>query len=307
MAHATTASKYDLTKLLGGAQLPALPQSAIQLLKLSQNPDNGPADFALPLEADPGLTGQVLKFVNSSYFGFAREISSVKLAITLVGIRTVKNFALWSAVFSLMPNPKCGPFDLKRLWQDSLRRALAARAIARHIGLKDVEEVFAGALLQDMAIPLLAKALPGEYTALLTARNDGKARLSDLEMRCFGWSHAQAAAFMARSWNMPEVFVRLVENHTDLEALIAGGGPPRAEWAVALSALLPSESDSTWSEGRRFEAGYAKVCPMAPPASEMFAHIDAEYSDFAPLLKLQGASRSLSQWHEQTLPPLAMA
>jgi HD-like signal output (HDOD) protein len=125
-----------LKELLNSAQLPALPQSAIRLLELSQNPDNGPAEFAVPIESDPGLTGQVLKFVNSSYFGFSREISSVKLAITLVGIRTIKNFSLWSAVFSLMPNPKCGPFDLKALWQDSLRRALFSRAFGKVLGMK---------------------------------------------------------------------------------------------------------------------------------------------------------------------------
>ena len=78
--------------------------------------------------------------MNSSYFGFSREISSVKLAITLVGIRTIKNFALWSAVFSLMPNPKCGSLDLKNLWQDSLRRALFARAMGKALGLKEAEE-----------------------------------------------------------------------------------------------------------------------------------------------------------------------
>src|SRR6188768_2286722 len=137
-----------LKELLSSAQLPALPQSAIRLLELSQNPDNGPAEFAQPIDSDPGLTGQVLKFVNSSYFGFSREISSVRLAITLVGIRTIKDLSLWRAVFSLMPNPKCGPFDLKALWQDSLRRALFARAFGRLLGLKDAEDLFAGALLQ---------------------------------------------------------------------------------------------------------------------------------------------------------------
>jgi HD-like signal output (HDOD) protein len=84
-------TKIDLEKVLATAQLPALPQSAISLLELSQNPKNGPDEFAVPIEADPGLTGQVLKFVNSSYFGFAREISNVKHAITMVGIRTIKN------------------------------------------------------------------------------------------------------------------------------------------------------------------------------------------------------------------------
>ena len=90
----------DLKKILAGAQLPALPQSAIRLLELSQDVENGPAEFAVPIESDPGLAGQVLRFVNSSYFGFAKEISSVKFAITLVGVRTIKNFALWSAVFN---------------------------------------------------------------------------------------------------------------------------------------------------------------------------------------------------------------
>src|SRR6476659_6032745 len=163
-----------LKELLHTAQLPALPQSAIRLLELSQDPANGPAEFAIPIESDPGLTGQVLKFVNSSYFGFSREISSVKLAITLVGIRTIKNFALWSAVFSLMPNPKCGPFDLKGLWQDSLRRGLFARAFGKVLGMKDAEECFAGALLQDMAIPLLAKEQPAKYLKLLEGRKEGE-------------------------------------------------------------------------------------------------------------------------------------
>src|SRR5918996_142175 len=150
MTATATSAIEDLKAMLSTAQLPALPQSAIRLLQLSKDPENGPAEFAVPIEADPGLASQVLRFVNSSYFGFSREISSVKLAITMVGIRTIKNFALWSAVFSLMPNPKCGPFDLKTLWQDSLRRALFARAVAKLLGLREAEEAFAAALLQDM-------------------------------------------------------------------------------------------------------------------------------------------------------------
>src|SRR3954469_14905438 len=140
-------AEFNLERILRGTDLPALPQSAIRLMELSQDKDNGPAEFAGPIEADPGLTGQVLKFVNSSYFGFSREISNVKMAITLVGIRTIKNFALWSAVFSLMPNPKCGPFDLNRLWQDSLRRALFARSMGKVLCQQDAEELFAAGLL----------------------------------------------------------------------------------------------------------------------------------------------------------------
>lgn len=284
----------DLKQVLSGTQLPALPQSAIRLLELSQDPNNGPADFAIPIEADPGLTGQVLRFVNSSYFGFAREISSIRLAITLVGIRTIKNFALWSAVFSLMPNPRCGPFDLKCLWQDSLRRALFARTIGKVLGMSEAEEPFAAALLQDMAIPLLAKEAPEAYVRLLEARQQGRVRLSELENRAFGWNHAQAAGLIVRNWNLPEAFAILIENHLDVEFWTAQARTEPAHAAVALSSLLPSVKDNAWLDCHEFERRYEAVCPAgSPTALQMLGEVDQSYVEFAPVLKLGTPGKSL--------------
>jgi HD-like signal output (HDOD) protein len=295
-------SAINLKKILAGAQLPALPQSAIRLLELSQDPANGPAEFAAPIEADPGLTGQVLRFVNSSYFGFSREISSVKMAIVLVGVRTIKNFALWSAVFSLMPNPKCGPFDLKSLWQDSLRRALLARAVARQFGLKEVEEPFAAALLQDMAVPLLAKEAPEAYARLLEAREGGKVRLSRLEEKCFGFTHAEAAGMMARQWNLPEAFAVLVESHPLVERWASEPAADRARLAVALSALLPTTVDPSWPECGLFESYYRKASPAgSAPVEELFAEIDREFAEFAPVLKLATPAKSLVESYQESL------
>jgi len=295
----------DLQRILQTAQLPALPQSAIKLLELSQDPENGPAEFAVPIEADPGLAGQVLRFVNSSYFGFSREIGSVKMAITLVGIRTIKNFSLWSAVFSLMPNPKCGPFDLKSLWQDSLRRGLFARAMGKLLGVKEAEEAFSGALLQDMALPLLAKELPKEYLSLLLSREEGF-RLSDLEQQRFGWNHAQAAARMARMWKMPETFARLLERHV-LPPVAAPGSPAEMlDTAVSLSALLPSTSDRAWRECGQFETAYNELRRVrGPTAPEMLVRVDQEFSDFAPVLKLAAPTKTLLAWYEESLAAMA--
>ena len=296
----STEPAVDLKKILVGAQLPALPQSAVQLLELSQNPSNGPDDFATPIESDPGLTGQVLRFVNSSYFGFSREISSIKLAITLVGIRTIKNFALWSAVFSLMPNPKCGPFDLKSLWQDSLRRALFARSMAGLLGMKEPEEPFAAALLQDMAVPLLAKEIPRVYARLLESREGGRFRLSDLEQRVCGWSHAEAAGLMARQWNLPEDFAVLIEHHAEIDRWVAQASSSPGDLAVAMSALLPTAGDPTWVECSRFEEAYEKVKPAgAPSARDLLAQTDKDFADFAPVLKITAPSKSLVDCYDQ--------
>jgi HD-like signal output (HDOD) protein len=305
MTQANGVSKFDLDKVLATAQLPALPQSAISLLELSQNPKNGPDEFAVPIEADPGLTGQVLKFVNSSYFGFAREISNVKHAITMVGIRTIKNFALWSAVFSLMPNPKCGPFDLKSLWQDSLRRGLFARNMAKLLGLKDAEEPFAAALLQDMAVPLLAKEFSNVYEKLLTKRDGGRIRLSDFELQVFGWTHAEAAARMAQQWNLPADFVQLVACHTHLSELLQEKPRDPSRVSVALSSMLPAGADATWYECAEFDDYYRALAPNGPSTLEMLAQVDNDFTEFAPVLKLAKPAKSLVESFQEMAAPVA--
>lgn len=277
--------------------LPALPSSAISLLQLSQNSDCGPADFAKPIEADPGLMGQVLKFVNSSYFGFSREIVSVQQALTLVGTRAVTNFALWNAVFSVIPNPKFGPFDLKSLWQDSLRRAVFARKLGKSIGAENPEDLFAGALLQDMAIPLLLKELPAEYEELLQRRSDEGRRLSGLENEMFGWDHAQAAAMLAERWNLPTHFVKLIGEHTKMEELLAAGRPRYAAACVALASLLPSCRDEQWAEQQTFHDSFEKLSPeVSNSLMEIFAEVDELTADFAPLLKLPSPKKSLCEY-----------
>lgn len=290
-------SQLDLEDVLASAQLPALPHSAVALIQLSQNASNGPNEYAKPIEADAGLMGQVLRFVNSSYFGFSREIASIKQAIALVGVRNIKNFALWSAVFSLIPNPRFGPFDLRSLWQDSLRRAVFARLLGRQLKLANSEDLFAAALLQDMAIPLLLKELPEHYEQLINRRVTEKVRLSHLEQEIFGWDHAQAAAALVRNWRMPEEFAVLIERHPKLDELL-GSRPPLVDAAcVALAALLPSCRDEEWKEREEFIQGVGLLNKQSiAELAKFLAEVDAGFGEFAPVMKLPIPKRSLVDW-----------
>ncbi|MEM9368777.1 MAG: HDOD domain-containing protein [Planctomycetota bacterium] len=275
--------------------LPALPHSAISLLQLSQSDDAGPGDFAKPIEADPGLMGQVLRFVNSSYFGFSREIMSISQAITLIGSRAITNFALWNAVFSVIPNPKFGPFDLKALWQDSLRRAIFARRLGRELKLASAEDLFAGALLQDMAIPLLLKELPEQYEDLVAKRVESGERLSGLEKELFGWDHAEAAAMLATRWKLPEEFVRLIAEHTDASSIAtADDDASRGAACVALASLLPACADEGWDERDAFTKGFQTLSGQSmEQLTSLLQEIDEQTAEFAPLLRLPVPDKTL--------------
>jgi HD-like signal output (HDOD) protein len=298
----TNQAKPSLEEVLSSAQLPALPQTAIRLLELSQDAANGPAEYAKPIEADPGLMGQILRFVNSSYFGFSREIASIKQALALVGVRTIKNFALWSAVFSLVPDPKFGPFDLKKLWQDSLRRAVFARMLGQKIKLANAEDLFAAALLQDMAIPLLLKELPGQYEKLLERRGNEKIRLSHLERDFFGWDHAQAAAALVRNWRLPDEFAVLIERHPNWQELLSTNPPLLDAACVAVASLLPSCRDESWNDATDFRSGLQQIVKLPDDkVIELLAACDTSFNDFAPIMKLAIPALSLVDWYKQQL------
>jgi HD-like signal output (HDOD) protein len=291
----------NLNEVLANTQLPALPTSAMRLIELSQDPNNGPAEYARPIEADAGLMGQILRFVNSSYFGFSREIGSIQQALTLVGVRTIKNFALWSAVFSLVPNPKFGPFDLKSLWQDSLRRAVFARSLGRALRLPNAEDLFAAALLQDMAIPLLLKALPEEYAVLVERRGKERLRLSSLEQEVFGWDHAQAAAALCRNWRLPEEFAILIERHPALSELLDDATPRIDAACVALASLLPSCRDVEWGDEEEFLEGIERVSEVRSiDLPTLLEEVDKSFEEFAPILKIQVPDKSLVDWLDES-------
>jgi HD-like signal output (HDOD) protein len=293
--------KVDLASILNAKQLPAMSQTAIRLMELSHDPSKGPAEYAVPIELDPGLTVQVLNFVNSSWFGFRDKISTVKRAASLVGIRTIKNFVLWNAVFNVIAKPQCGAFCLVGLWQDSLRRALFARTFTRILGIKETDEVFTAALLQDMAVPLLAKELPDAYSKLFDARLKSayRFRLSELEVYAFGWHHASAAKIVAQQWNLPETLAQLIEVHLSLDGEKASIPVDPKNIAMGMSALLPAVDDSAWGEFEKFESLYNQSRPLdGPPIEQLLAQIDKEFVEMAPMLRIPNPQVSLLEHYQ---------
>jgi len=286
----------ELRQTLIAGKLPAMPQSALSVLKLDNDITKVDInDLARPIEADPGLAAQVLKFLNSSAFGFQGTISNIRQGIALVGIRIIKNFVLWKAVFSLIPKSKTGVFDVGMLWQDSLRRAMFARFLLLELKTGDAEMAFAGALLQDMAIPLLLKTKGADYSPVLDSLVHHSAkRLSELESEYFGWTHADACLVLCHYWKLPEILVDMTSNHLQVPTTSADFTQFPERSVVALSALLPSAAQAEWSERERFISTFDLCLPgKAQLYTALFDKVDREFDQYASLLHIAPPKRSM--------------
>ena len=290
----------ELQKVLTVEQLPAMPHSALTVLQLDNDLTKvNINDLVRPIEADPGLSAQVLKFLNSSYFGFQSAISNIRHGIALVGIRVVKNFVLWKAVFSLIPKSKISGFDITNLWQDSLRRAMFSRFLLLELRKGDAELAFAAALLQDMAIPLLLKRSLQEYNNLLPKLKDLPAtRLSTLESEKFGWTHADAAGVLGKNWKLPEPLTELMTNHLYLDENLTNVGESfeknPEQVIVSLSALLPSTTTDKWLEKEHFMKYYPLILNL--PLEYLFTKVDKEFEQYAVILQITKPKRQLIEY-----------
>ncbi|MDR0521157.1 MAG: HDOD domain-containing protein [Planctomycetaceae bacterium] len=290
-------AREELRKSLIAEQLPAMPHSALSVLKLDNDLSKvNINDLVRPIEADPGLAAQVLKFLNSSAFGFQSTISNIRQGVALVGIRIVKNFVLWKAVFSLIPRSKTGSFDVGLLWQDSLRRAMFSRILLLELKRGDTEMAFAGALLQDMAIPLLLKLKTADYSPVLDslARQPASRRLSDIENDNFGWNHADAGFVLGQHWKLPEILVNLIGNHLRAEELAASFAEQPEYFVVALSSLLPSVTKADWDDRDAFIRLFEKVFSGNKRLFlNLFSRIDIEFEQYAALLQIAQPKQGL--------------
>ncbi|GHT21818.1 phosphohydrolase [Planctomycetales bacterium] len=290
-----TSAKEELSKILVAEQLPAMPQSALSVLKLENDLSKvNINDLVRPIEADPGLAAQVLKFLNSSAFGFQSSISNIKQGIALVGIRIVKNFVLWKAVFSLIPKSKSGSFDVSMLWQDSLRRAMFTRYLLLETKHGDAEMAFAGALLQDMSVPLLLKLKAADYSPVLDALKSSGKRLSDLEQEKFGWNHADAGYVLGQHWKLPELLTHLISSHLKIDEVAEKFAQQPEYLIVSLSALLPTVTKDEWVEQDIFKRHFKAIFPgNARLASLLFDKVDREFDQAASLLQIASPKNSL--------------
>lgn len=105
--------------------------TALQLLKNVSSPSRTPESLAALVREDVGLTFQLLKLVNSVWFGLSHRVESIQHALVLLGNREVHR---WASMMALAAVSSGKPNELLEL---SLTRARFAELLAAPAGMKD--------------------------------------------------------------------------------------------------------------------------------------------------------------------------
>ncbi len=194
--------------------LPAPPQSALGIVKACRDPDVGAAQLATIVNQDPRLTVEVLRTVNSAFFGLERKVRSAPQAVAVLGNRSLRNIALCFAVRDATRAENMKGFDAGDFWEDALRRAVASRHLAGLLKLEQ-EEAFTLGLLQEFGILVMMHVMPSKVSVWPIIRATGMESRLRVEHENFSTSHTHVGWMLARNWGLPEEIGVAIANHHD--------------------------------------------------------------------------------------------
>ena len=156
---------------------------------------------------DVVLAAEVLRAVNSPFYGLRHKVSSILDAIKIIGFtRTLQLVAAASVRQNAPPLPGMNDF-----WDDSQTIANIACCIARYLNI-DSDLAYLMGLFHDCAIPLLVQRFPNYlYDPRMLAPDALDITVTEDAM--FNVNHAQLGSLFARSWYLPDSIIQAIHYH----------------------------------------------------------------------------------------------
>lgn len=203
-------------------RMPNLSPTVAKVLALVNDPDSSARDLIRVIQIDPVLTGKVLSLCNSAYFGIRKRISSVARATVLLGMNTIKNLALTSAVLALFSTaPRKARFDSSAFWEHSLGCAVGCRLIAAMLKFAPAiqEEFFVAGLLHDSGRLVVVHQLPDRYREIVDAASESDRSVLEIEEEVLGGPHTEIGFLLGKKWKLAEhLSMAILHHHNPTEA-----------------------------------------------------------------------------------------
>ncbi len=190
--------------------LPSPPRAFQEILTCLQKPTASVVEAARIIGRDAAMTANIMKLVNSAFFGVRQLVVNVDRAVAYLGLDTLGTLVLGHSVFHSGAPARIKGFSLETLWDHTLRTASTARAIAvseKFSALK-VEEAFLAGMLHDVGKVVFATAAPAAPAAPAAL-----AALADDTIAQMSAHHAEVGAYLLGLWGFPNSIVEAVAMH----------------------------------------------------------------------------------------------
>lgn len=212
-------------------KMPSLSTTVGKVMEICSRTDASPNELNRVVSLDPVLAGQVLKLINSAYYSLVNKVTSLTRAITMLGMNTVKNMALSTAVIrAVAGTKKSRALPTTKFWTHSIGAGVSAKLLGevKGIPVMEREELFIAGLLHDLGkVPF-----GDDYIEALNIAKFEQLPLHEVELDVMGIGHQEVGMMIAEKWKLNDVITTCIGSHHDFEKMQGVAGQK-----VALVAL----------------------------------------------------------------------
>jgi len=234
-------SPEQIRQVLQGISVPPQPQIMVDLQMEQFLPNPDLKAIARLISQDPGLSGALLKIVNSPHFGLSNRIASIQQAVNLLGCNTVINLINAQSIKGELTDEAI--VTLNRFWDTAQDVAMTCLTLAKRIGYQSPDEAYTLGLFHNCGIPLMLKRFPNYMTVLEEAYYNAGChrRVVDTENRLLNTNHAVVGYFTAKSWNLPLHLCEAIANHHNALSIFEDDSNRDAQLKTLMAILKMAE------------------------------------------------------------------
>jgi len=191
--------------------IPQMPMPVQKVLAYIGNPEADLRELARIIEYDPGLTVNVLRMANSSFFGGGGKVATVREALMRLGLNRVYQLVIASGV-APMTRYEIKGYGLRpgELLEHSVAVATASETLAKELGLVAPPHTFTAGLLVNIGKTVMGSFLEVDAGPILTLAHERQISFEQAEEEILGINHAELGAILLERWSIPIPIVNVV-------------------------------------------------------------------------------------------------
>lgn len=198
---------------LNSLSIPPIPTVLINVMNFNESKSiNGSLDLEKVILPDKALTIDIIKISNSSFYGRSGSIKNLKDAITLLGMKTIKNLVILQAKKKLNSSLK-DEIYVKHLTNLPIYTSLIALDLLNPLGLQKIENgLFSFCIFRKIGMLVLAQNFPKRYMSILDKYEQGLLSIFQLEKHEFKIDSIEIGLRVFKQWKFPKEFMDVIQN-----------------------------------------------------------------------------------------------
>ncbi len=204
-------------KLAKTRDLPTLPAVFTEVLRVAADPKSDIQSLQKVIVQDPTLSSTILRLANSAYYGIGKDITSLNMALVVIGFREICNIATSLSVLKAFPKSVTGRgFNFDTYWMHSAGVAATSRVLADRFHARWREELYLAGLLHDIGVQFLATYFPQDVIRILDYAAAEGIPQWQAELKLYSTDHARVGAYLAGVWKLPKTLRSLIRYHHEV-------------------------------------------------------------------------------------------